>query len=186
MKISLVHKRRFLLLSLLAACFSGQLQAQDTSNTEKAGDVLQILLPASAYAATFAIDDPEGRRQFYKSFATNLAVTYALKYSVNKSRPEGNGDHAFPSGHTSVAFQSAAFIHKRYGLKYGIPAYAAASYVGWSRVEGESDRHDWSDVAAGAAIGIISSYYFTEPYKGFTITPTAGKDALGITISKAW
>ncbi len=186
MKISSNQKKQILAFSFLAATFSGQSQAQDASNSEKAGDILQILLPATAYTTTFVMDDPEGRKQFYKSFATNLAVTYTLKYAVNKSRPEGNGDHAFPSGHTSVSFQSAAFIHRRYGLKYGIPAYAAATYVGWSRVEGESDKHDWTDVAAGAAVGIISSYYFTEPYKGFTVTPTAGKNSLGITISKSW
>ncbi len=184
MKTNSIKKQQFLALSLLAATFSGQSQAQDTSNTEKAGDILQILLPATAYTTTFVMDDPEGRKEFYKSFATNVAVTYALKYAVNKDRPEGNGGQAFPSGHTSISFQSAAFIHKRYGLKYGIPAYAAATYVGWSRVEAR--KHDWTDVAAGAAVGIISSYYFTKPYKGFTVTPTADKNSLGITISKTW
>lgn len=184
MKSSSIKKQQFVAVFLLATIFSGQSQAQDTSNTEKAGDILQILLPATAYTTTFVMDDPEGRKQFYKSFATSVVVAYTLKYAINKDRPEDNGGQAFPSGHTTISFQSAAFIHKRYGLKYGIPAYVAATYVGWSRVD--SGKHDWYDVAAGAAVGIVSSYYFTKPYKGFTVTPTADKNALGITISKTW
>jgi len=49
-----------------------------------------------------------------------------------------------------------------------IPAYIGAAFVGWSKVEGESDKHDATDVLAGASIGILSSYYFTTLYnKGY-------------------
>jgi hypothetical protein len=161
-------------------------QAQDKSSKEKAGDIMQILIPVTAYATTFALNDKEGRIQFYKSFFTNIAVTHILKHTVNKKRQENNGNYSFPSGHTSAAFQGATFIHRRYGLKYGIPAYAAAVYVGWSRIEGESDKHDYVDVSAGAAIGILSSYYFTERYKGLEITPVAGNHFLGCNLSKSW
>lgn len=186
MKTAFSTAVRPLCLFIVLIIISGQSNAQGTSNTEKSGDILQIALPATAYVATFAMDDPEGRNQFYKSFLTNIAVTYAIKYAADKPRPEGNGGQAFPSGHTSTSFQSATFIHRRYGLKYGIPAYAAATYVGWSRVEGESDKHDFSDVAAGAAVGIISGYYFTTPYKGFTVTPAADSKSIGFVISKTW
>ncbi len=156
------------------------------SNTEKEGDILQILIPLSAYGATFYMQDTDGRNQFYRSFLTNLGITYSLKYAVNKQRPENNGDYSFPSGHTSAAFQGATFIHMRYGWKYALPAYAAAAFVGWSRVEGESDRHDTTDVLAGAAVGIFSSYYFTTPYRGVTITPYAEKNILGVNLSMDW
>lgn len=156
------------------------------SNTEKAGDILQILIPATAYVTTLALNDLEGRNQFYKSLATNLGLTYTLKYTVNKPRPENNGDNSFPSGHTSAAFQGATSIHLRYGLKYGIPAYIGATFVGWSRVEGESDKHDLSDVAAGATIGILSSLYFTTLYKNLTITPVLNKSTTGITLNYRW
>ncbi len=182
MKTISIQNKWFFMVALLFVFVSSPSKAQ--SNSEKVGNILQVLLPATAYTTTFVLDDPEGRTEFYKSFATNVAVTYSLKYAIDKPRPEGNGGHAFPSGHTSVSFQSAAFIHKRYGLKYGIPAYIAASYVGWSRVDAK--KHDVTDVAAGAAIGIISSYYFTKPYKGFTVTPSAGEHSVGITISKTW
>ncbi len=160
--------------------------AQGKSNTEKAGDILQILIPATGYATTFAINDVKGRNQFYKSLATNSGVTYALKYTVNKPRPENNGDQSFPSGHTSAAFQGATFIHLRYGLKYGVPAYIGATFVGWSRVEGESDKHDLSDVTAGAIIGVLSSLYFTTSYKNIAITPFVNKEIRGLSINYRW
>jgi len=170
----------------LFASWIDKANAEDKSGFEYAGDVLQILIPATGYATTFYLDDKEGRNQFYKSFFTNLGITYALKYTIDKKRPENNGAHSFPSGHTSAAFQGAAFIHKRYGWEYGIPAYLGAAYVGWSRVEGESDKHDALDVIVGAGIGILTSFYFTEPYNGFTITPVVTDEYTGIFLSKRW
>lgn len=158
----------------------------EESNAEKAGDILQILIPATAYGATFYLKDKKGRKQFYKSIFVNIGITYGLKLAVNKKRPEGHGKYSFPSGHTSAAFQGAAFIQKRYGWKYGIPAYIGATYAGWSRVEGESDKHDATDVLAGAAIGILSSYYFTTPYKGITVTPVANNGFYGLNINMKW
>jgi membrane-associated phospholipid phosphatase len=81
-----------------------------------------------------------------------------------------------------VAFQGATFIHKRYGKKYSIPAFIGAAFVGYSRVE--ADKHYTEDVLAGAAIGICSSLYFTRPYKGFTVTPTANGGTYGLTFAK--
>jgi membrane-associated phospholipid phosphatase len=153
-------------------------------NTEKTGDVLRVLIPSLALGSTFYLNDKEGRQQFYSSFLTNAAITYALKKQIKKQRPNGEDNDAFPSGHTSVAFQGASFIHTRYGLKYAIPAYLSASYVGYSRIT--SDQHDEKDVIAGATIGVVSSLYFTKPYKGFTITPTVNKETYGVTLSKQW
>ena len=155
-----------------------------SDKVENTGDILRTLIPAVAYGTTFYLHDSDGRSQFYKSFFTNLAATYTLKATVSKTRPNGEDDDSFPSGHSSVAFQGAAFIHKRYGLKYAITAYLGASYVAWSRVE--SDNHFTVDVVAGAAIGIASSFIFTKPYKGFVVTPVADNGFYGISISKQW
>jgi len=154
------------------------------SQVEKNGDILRTLIPAVAYGTTFYLHDRDGRMQFYKGFFTNLGVTYALKATISKTRPNGADDDSFPSGHTSVAFQGAAFIHKRYGFKYAAAAYLAAAYVGWARVD--SDNHYTSDVLAGAAIGIASSFIFTRPYHGFVVTPMADNGFYGIGISKEW
>ncbi|MDX3774613.1 phosphatase PAP2 family protein [Chromatiaceae bacterium AAb-1] len=151
---------------------------------ETAADILRIAIPAVAWSATQLLDDSEGEKQFYYSFASNIIATYALKQGISKSRPNHEDNDAFPSGHASMAFQGAAFLQQRYGWKYGLPAYALATYVGYSRVN--TDHHDTWDVLAGAAIGIASSYYFTTPYQGFRISPFADGRSVGITLSKQW
>lgn len=133
---------------------------------ESAGHIIHLALPATAGLTTVIIGDKKGSWQFVKSFTANLAATYTLKYAFNKPRPEGAADGlAFPSGHTSVAFNSAAFIQKRYGWKYGVPAYILAGFVGYSRIEGLNDRHDGWDVLGGIITGIGSNYLFTTPYQ---------------------
>jgi len=129
-----------------------------SDRVERAGDILQIVVPAVAYGMTFHKGDEEGRVQFYKSFASTIGVTHLLKNTIDAKRPNG-GSKSFPSGHTSAAFQGAAFIHARYGMEQAWPAYAAATFVGYSRVD--SDNHHTKDVIAGAALGIAASFYFT-------------------------
>ena len=77
--------------------------------------------------------------------------------------------------------QGAAFIQRRYGWKWGIPAYAIASYVGWSRTYAK--KHDWWDVVAGAALGAGSAYIFTRPFAtkhNLSISPVASDKHFGI------
>ena len=131
---------------------------------QTAGDVLQLVLPGAAAGLTLGHGDGQGARQLGKSLAASLGVTYAFKFSINAQRPNGGGQ-SFPSGHASVSFSAAEFMRKRYGWEYGVPAYAAASFVAYSRVE--SREHHPQDVVAGAGIGILSSYIFTKPYKGW-------------------
>jgi membrane-associated phospholipid phosphatase len=102
---------------------------------------------------------------------------------VNETRPDG-GSHSFPSGHSSISFSSAEFMRERYGWAYGLPAYAAASFAGYSRVE--SREHYTHDVVAGAAIGIVSSYIFTKPYKGWNVQVDTGVKYYGISLSRTW
>lgn len=158
--------------------------ANANEEIELAGDILQIVLPSAAYAMTFVHKDKEGRNQFHKSFLTTLGITYGLKLSITKERPNG-GAMSFPSGHTSVAFSGASFIEKRYGWKYGLPAYLCASFVGWSRVE--SDKHYPEDVLAGAVIGILSTYYFAKPFKNcIHVMPILGNNMYGVALEGAW
>lgn len=148
---------------------------------ELAGDVLEILLPVGAGGLTLGLKDRQGSLQLAKSEALTLAATYALKYSLNTERPNG-GHHSFPSEHAAVSFSAAEFLRKRYGWKLGVPAYAAASFVAYSRVE--SNNHYAYDVIGGAAIGILSSYIFTRPYRGWEIKTEAGPGLRGLFISR--
>ena len=135
-------------------------------NIQNMGDVGQFIPMAASAALILIHNDTEGGWQYLKGFSANIGATYILKYAINKDRPDGATDgHAFPSGHTSFAFQGASFIHLRYGWEYGIPAYALATFVAYSRVEGLNDRHDVFDVLGGALIGVGSSYLFTTEYQ---------------------
>lgn len=150
---------------------------------QTAGDILQLVLPATGGALTLANRDWQGSLQLAESSALTLGVTYGLKYGVNERRPNG-GTESFPSAHSSISFAAAEFMRKRYGWEYGIPAYAAAAFVAYSRVEAQ--QHYPHDVVAGAAIGIISSYIFTRPYKGWHFELQADGKFYGFSLSRAW
>jgi membrane-associated phospholipid phosphatase len=152
------------------------------SNIETAGDVLYILMPVTAYGSTWYLKDKEGRVEFYKSFAASWLTTRGLKYIIEKPRLDNSDNNSFPSGHASTTFQSAAFIRKRYGWKYGLPAYAGATFAAYSRVH--ADKHYVEDVMAGAAIGIIASEIFTTPRKNVSISPMMQKDTYGFIVRK--
>lgn len=133
---------------------------------ENIGDYAQFVPAAAALGLLILNEDKKGFWQFAASLGTTLGGTYLLKYAINKPRPDGATDgHAFPSGHTAVAFSGASFVQRRYGWKFGVPAYLVAAYVGYSRLEGLNDRHDGWDILAGAVLGIGSSYIFTTPYQ---------------------
>jgi PAP2 superfamily len=141
------------------------------------GDTLQYVAPVAAFALTFLLNgssEPDRRNlntdellhlnnsprhDFGLAVGRSFVLTESLKYAFNETRPDG-GTHSFPSGHTALAFTGAEFIRKEYGLLWGLPAYAIASYVGWSRVE--SREHYTHDVLAGAAIGILVNHDFRE------------------------
>jgi membrane-associated phospholipid phosphatase len=169
------------ILLILSPIVNSNVNASD--GIEMAGDILQFVLPATAAGMTFIHKDLDGTIQFAESAALTMGVTYGLKYTVDAERPNG-GRYSFPSGHTSISFASAEFIRKRYGWEFGIPAYAVASFVGYSRVE--ADQHYTRDVIAGAAIGILSSFLFTDPYQKVHVQMTGDSRSIGLKISCPW
>jgi membrane-associated phospholipid phosphatase len=132
---------------------------------------------------TLGYRDGPGALEFGESAGVAMVTAFGLKYAVNERRPNA-GSHSFPSGHASISFASAEFMRKRYGWAYGLPAYAVASFVGYSRVE--SRQHYAHDVIAGAAIGIVSSYIFTRPYRGWNIQAEVDGQYYGIRMSRKW
>lgn len=159
-----------ILIVFILAQLANPLFAQDTSETkpevgttQKIGDIVLFALPASTLAASFIIGDENGAWQFTKGLLLTTGVTYGLKLSVNKQRPDMSNDNSFPSGHTSTVFHSAGYVHRRYGFKYAIPAYALAGFTAASRID--SKKHDILDVVAGAAIGLGSNLLFTTEYQ---------------------
>lgn len=155
-----MRKFFFLVVSffLLLPCVNAQgKRAVDIST-----DVTMFLPSVVGGVRSLVEGDYEGIVQHFKSGALTVATTYLLKYTINKSRPDGSDNHSFPSNHAGVAFVGASFLQQRYGWKWGAPAYAVAAYVGWGRIY--SKKHDVWDVLTGAAIGVGSGILFTSPY----------------------
>ena len=167
--------------TLFCLFFGVNVKASDSIQT--AGDVLLVILPATAAGLTIGFKDRTGTLQFGKSAALTLGTTLGLKYAIEEERPDG-GRHSFPSAHASISFTSAEFMRKRYGWEYGMPAYAAALFVTYSRIEAR--KHYVHDVIAGAAIGIGSSYLFTREYKGWHMQAEADNKYYGMRMSRAW
>jgi len=126
-----------------------------------------------------------------KSFLLNDLIVNNLKNWSKTERPNGSL-RSFPSGHTSVAFAMAHFMHKEYGeisRWYSIGAYTCATTVGIMRVA--KDAHWISDVMAGAGIGMLCTelVYLTHLYKwdkqhlkNFDIFPFQAGKQKGVTL----
>ncbi len=185
MDVSLSRLYQFVLIISVAF----QLGAQNIQEPvpskpiQTAGDVILFALPAITLSTTIITNDKEGVWQFSKGLLLTEAITYALKLSISKSRPDLSDHNSFPSGHTSTTFHSAGFIHRRYGFKYGIPMYLLAGFTAASRIN--SNKHDIIDVIAGAAIGLGSNLLFTSKYQRehfrFSFSGTDNTYQIGLT-----
>ena len=113
----------------------------------------------------------------------NGLLTQTLKFTINRTRPSG-GDHAFPSGHTSATFASATVLQKHLGWKVGVPSYALASFVGWTRIR---DRAHWlTDVIFGAALGTVSARTVTLGHhrNGWAVVPVRTNGGVAVYLMK--
>ena len=169
----------FLLCLLLTGI--GTLSAQSRF-VQRSTDVLCLVPSATGLVKAIVEKDKKGILQLGLSSATTLALNYGLEAAIRTDRPDGPGHHAFPSTHTAVAFDGASFLMRRYGWKWGVPAYVLSTYVAWGRVHAK--RHDWWDVLGGAAIGAGSAFIYTRPFvrnTDLSIAPaTFGNDACGL------
>ena len=93
-----------------------------------------------------------------------------------------------PSSHSPrdirrVTFASATVLQRHFGWKAGVPAYAVASYVAASRIHDK--RHFLSDVAFGAAVGIVSGWTVTMGHGDapVTMSPVASPGGAGLSLS---
>jgi membrane-associated phospholipid phosphatase len=80
-------------------------------------------------------------------------TTNILKYSIREKRPDSSAKNSFPSGHTTTAFAFASVVQEKHGYQYGIPAYALATFVGFSRIN--DNKHYLFDVVAGGLVGTM-------------------------------
>lgn len=108
----------------------------------------------------------EGKSDWVRLITTNAisavimaGTVNAIKYTVKEPRPDGSRDNGFPSGHTALAFMSAAMVHHEYGMTrspwYSVAAYGIASSTAVMRVMNNS--HYVHDVIMGSGMGILST-----------------------------
>ena len=158
MQLNCRQMKKVILSLLIFICGFQNLHGQQI--IEDVGHYTQLGLPISALGISILKGDKEGTYQFLKSFALESIVVIGLKRGINRTRPNGK-PYSFPSGHTALSFMSATYLWKRYGWEYGVPSMALAGFVGYSRYGPNEPVHFFSDVVAGAAIGIGSSLLFT-------------------------
>ncbi len=100
----------------------------------------------------------------FESFLLSSLIVQVPKRIIGRQRPDSGINvspldfesfraHGFPSGHTTAVFSVATVIATQYSETVWIPilSYSIASIAGLSRVY--DNRHWFSDVFAGAALG---------------------------------
>jgi membrane-associated phospholipid phosphatase len=111
-------------------------------------------------------------------------LTHSLKVAVRRHRPAGrSGSYSFPSGHASASFASATVLWRHLGWKVGAPATLIAAYASGARMQ--ENQHYLSDIAFGAALGIVGGRTVTMGHGGpkLLLTPAPVPGGGGIFIS---
>ncbi|HET6566338.1 MAG TPA: phosphatase PAP2 family protein, partial [Rhodothermales bacterium] len=159
----------------------------------------RVNLPiAAVFAASLAIHDRKLQDAAFTSLESFLfagMVSYALKYPIGRARPEEgmgprhfapfSGHTSMPSGHTVAAFAIVTpwVVYYPHPVTFGL--YVLSTGTALARME--RDKHWISDVAAGAAIGTATGYWLATRHRrlqhALTLTPTAGPNALGLTLT---
>ena len=113
----------------------------------------------------------------------NGVLTTGTKLMVARTRPNG-GSFSFPSGHTSATFASAVVLADHFGWRVGVPAYAVAGFVGWTRIR--DNQHWLSDVVFGSAVGFMAGRTITSthPHSGWTVAPVITKGGGAVYLMK--
>jgi membrane-associated phospholipid phosphatase len=140
-------------------------------NTSKSAYYVTGAVTLGALLTGLASNNDNVKHNAYESalnFGVSTAITYGLKFAFNRERPADRfpdeifvtsptHGKSFPSGHTSLAFSTAATLSIEYKKWYiTVPAYLWASSVGYSRMY--LGKHYPSDVLGGAVVGIGSGY----------------------------
>lgn len=128
------------------------------------------------------------------SLALTGAIVYTVKFAAGRSRPSERGTdsddfypfsgrESAPSGHAAMAFAMATSLGDEIGNPWvSAGLYVAASTTAWSRVN--DDLHWFSDVVAGAAIGVVTARFVNGKLTLFGLkAPNLGSSREGLTLS---
>ncbi len=123
------------------------------------GTGVAIALPIAAAGISYWKNDYQGLGQLALDTGATVGTALLLKQFVKEERPDYSDNRSFPSDTAALAFAPASYLWYRYGWEYGVPAYGAAIFSGYTRVA--SDQHHWWDVAASAGIAWGWTFLFT-------------------------
>lgn len=157
-------------VQLLALAAALTLCIPAEAGSETAGTAVAVALPLVAGGITAYKRDWNGTAELLVTTALTVGTVYGLKHLIRECRPfaqpcaqGGPNWDSMPSDTAALAFAPAEFLRERYGWPYGMPAYVAAGFVGWSRVDAR--KHHWYDVAASAGISLIYGEIVTSRYQ---------------------
>lgn len=157
----------------------------------ESGNIMgQFLFQVGAGLATNGVGRATGNdklkmvgRDMIRAQVLSQALVQTVKATVRRERPDGTNKGAFPSGHSASAFATAGVLHRHYGWKAGVPAYAFGSYVALARMAW--NRHHATDVVMGMGVGLASARTVTMSLGGskfnMGVQPQAGGASLNFT-----
>jgi len=170
-----------LMVAVLSLSTSTAMAGSDYGNDELATDIITGVVPLTGFAVAYFTGDTEGQKQWLRNTLVNQALTTSLRLGFNETswgeRPNGH-EYGFPSGHVAFVMSGATFLGERYGWKWGTPAYLAASYVAYVRVD--DDHHRWRDVIASGALAYGVALLTVTPENATYLAPVIGPDFLGL------
>lgn len=171
---------------LLSQACTASTKASDS--TETAGTIMAVGLPIVAGGISLLHHgDWDGIAELTESTALTVGTSLLLKQIVRERRPDFSDYQSFPSNTSALAFSPAAYLWDRYGWQYGLPAFAAAAFVGYSRVE--SRQHQWYDIAASSVLAIGINYALVTRYhrtNRYSVSAMADGDSVGVRASMTW
>jgi len=170
------------LLGLLLAFCATTAAESKTKSIETAGTAVAIAMPIAAGGISLLHNgDWDGVYELGASTALTVGSALILKQIVREQRPDHSDFQSFPSDTAAVAYSSADYLWARYGWEWGVPAYAAAMFVGYSRVDAK--KHHWYDVAASGALAFAFNYAVVTHYRGndrYGLYASADSDSVGL------
>jgi membrane-associated phospholipid phosphatase len=172
-------------ISGAAMCFALPAWAGSANDSiAKAGEAVAIAMPVIAGGITISKSDWTGLAQVIVDTGATVGTALVLKHFIHEERPDHSDDQSFPSDTAALGFAPAQFLWDRYGWQYGAPAYLAAAFVGYSRVESRQ-HHVW-DVAASAAISFGYSKIFTTRFRRYNIYTSLNATPGGAYVSASY
>jgi membrane-associated phospholipid phosphatase len=132
------------------------------------GQGVAIALPIIAGGISLYKDDWNGAGQLVLATGATVGTSLLISHFVKEERPYCKGlvgcdNRSFPSDTAALAFAPAQYLWNRYGWEYGLPAYAAAGFVGATRII--SKEHNVWDVAASGVISWTYNWIITDRFR---------------------